>query len=50
MAKRSGALLVEVNPEPTPLTSGVDVFLQGTAGSILPALYECAVSERKDRS
>ena len=50
MAKRSGALLVEINPEPTPLTPDVDVFLQGTAGSILPGLYDCAVSERKDKA
>ena len=49
MARRAGALLVEVNPEPTPLTPDVDVFLQGTAGSIMPAVYACAVRERKEK-
>lgn len=48
MAKRAGALLVEVNPEPTPLTPDVDVFLQGPAGVVMPAVYECALRDRKD--
>jgi NAD-dependent deacetylase len=34
-AKRSGAMLVEINPKPTDLTSYVDVRLQGKAGQIL---------------
>ena len=34
-AKRSGALLVEINPNPTVLTPDVDVMLQGKAGQIL---------------
>jgi NAD-dependent protein deacetylase/lipoamidase len=34
-AKRSGALLVEINPNPTVLTQYVDVKLQGKAGQIL---------------
>lgn len=34
-AKRSGALLVEINPNPTVLTPYVDVKLQGRAGAIL---------------
>jgi NAD-dependent deacetylase len=41
-AKRSGAFLVEVNPEPTPLTEIADEFLQGAAGEVLPALVEAA--------
>jgi NAD-dependent deacetylase len=49
MAKRAGALLVEVNPEPTPLTPDVDVFLQGPAGVVMPAVYECALRDRKDK-
>jgi NAD-dependent deacetylase len=40
MAKRSGAFLVEVNPEPTPLTESADEFLRGLAGEVLPALVE----------
>lgn len=47
VAKRAGAVVVEINPEPTPLTPAVDHFLQGAAGAILPALYERAVIERK---
>jgi NAD-dependent deacetylase len=34
-AKRSGALLVEINPNPTVLTPYVDVKLQEKAGAIL---------------
>lgn len=36
IAKRSGAYLVEVNPEPTELSDLCDVTLQGKAGEILP--------------
>lgn len=39
-AKRAGAFLVEVNPEPTPLTEHSDAFLAGSSGTILPALYQ----------
>jgi NAD-dependent deacetylase len=48
MAKRSGAYLVEVNPEATPLTDYADEFLQGPAGTILPALYEVLHEVRKE--
>ena len=37
-AARSGAVLVEVNPDDTPLTPQVDYALRGKAGAILPAL------------
>jgi NAD-dependent deacetylase len=37
-AKNRGALLVEVNAEPTPLTERVDYALRGKSGEILPAL------------
>ena len=37
-AQAAGALLVEVNPTPTPLTPNADFFLQGTSGKILPGL------------
>jgi NAD-dependent deacetylase len=39
-AKRSGAFIVEINPEPTPLTEYADEFLQGNSGVILPQLLE----------
>ncbi|GAB4484367.1 MAG: NAD-dependent deacylase [Anaerolineales bacterium] len=37
-ARNQGALVVEINAEPTPLTGKVDFFLQGKSGEILPAL------------
>lgn len=37
-ASMSGAFLVEVNPEPTPLSEMCDVVLRGAAGEILPLL------------
>jgi len=41
MAKQNGALIIEVNPEPSSYTSDItDIFLQGRAGEILPALVE----------
>lgn len=41
IAKNSGAVVIEVNPEPTPLTGSVsDHFLRGTAGRVLSALVE----------
>lgn len=39
-AKRSGALVVEVNVEETPITRVADVFLEGPAGRVLPELVE----------
>jgi NAD-dependent deacetylase len=38
LAKQRGAFLVEINPEPTPLTTQTDEFLQGPSGIVLPAL------------
>jgi NAD-dependent deacetylase len=46
-AKMQGAYLVEINPEPTPLTGRADEFLRGTAGDILPAIYTYAEQERR---
>lgn len=37
-ASMSGAFLVEVNPEPTPLSEMCDIVLRGAAGEILPLL------------
>ena len=50
VAKRAGGFLVEVNPEPTPLTSSVDEYLQGPAGTLLPYLVNCARSLRAESS
>ncbi len=41
-ARNSGAIIVEVNLEPTPLTSKAHFFLQGKSGEILPALVRAA--------
>jgi len=37
-AKAAGAHVVEINPEPTPLSELADVFVPGGAMSVLPAL------------
>ncbi len=39
-AKNRGAVVVEINLEPTPLTAKADFFLQGKSGEILPALVQ----------
>jgi NAD-dependent deacetylase len=40
VAREGGAALLEVNPEPTPLTASCALSLRGPAGVILPALLE----------
>jgi NAD-dependent deacetylase len=45
IAKRSGAYLVEINQEPTPLTEIVDEFLAGKSGEILPELVSLLEKE-----
>lgn len=40
LAKQHGALLVEVNPNPTPLTVHADYVLSGPAGEVLPELVQ----------
>ncbi len=37
-AKRSGAKLIECNPERTPLSYEADIFLEGASGQLLPRL------------
>ena len=39
-AKRCGALLIEINPEQTPLTSMTDHYFKGASGEILPELLK----------
>jgi NAD-dependent deacetylase len=38
LARQRGAILVEINPQPTALTLQADYVLQGPAGTVLPAL------------
>ncbi len=47
IAKRSGAFILEINPEPTPLTAQADEFLQGPSGVILPLLAEAMESAQR---
>ena len=42
VARSTGAFVVEVNPEPTPLSPQVDERLAGPAGEIVPALATAA--------
>ena len=46
MAKDEGATVVEINIEPTPLSSQTDAGLWGKAGEILPQVME-AYRERR---
>lgn len=39
-ARNRGAVLVEINLEPTPLTPKTDYFLQGRSGEVLPGLVK----------
>lgn len=48
--RRAGAYLVEVNPEPTPLTPSVDECLTGPAGVVLPPLVDRARALREGTS
>jgi NAD-dependent deacetylase len=47
VARRAGARVIEVNPDPSELTPLADVFLQGPAGDVLPRLVR-AVAELKE--
>ncbi|MEO8132325.1 MAG: Sir2 family NAD-dependent protein deacetylase, partial [Bryobacteraceae bacterium] len=38
LARRSGARVIEINPEETPVSDTVDYALRGTSGEILPRL------------
>jgi NAD-dependent deacetylase len=49
IAKRSGAYLLEINPEPTPLTEQADEFLQGPSGVFLPLLADAMEGIRRAR-
>jgi NAD-dependent deacetylase len=50
IAKDNGAVIIEINPEPTPLTSRIsNLPLLGAAGSIMPRLIK-APSERRRAS
>lgn len=46
LAHQAGACLIEVNPEPTPFSSVMDLHLTAPAGEALPALVEAIERER----
>ena len=51
LAKRSGAYIVEINPEPTPLTPQADEFLRGPSGRFLPLIADAfEAAHRTSRS
>jgi NAD-dependent deacetylase len=39
VAKRSGAVMIEVNPEETPLSPACDLILRGPAAELLPGFF-----------
>ncbi len=46
-AKNSGAIIIEINKDPTPLTPLADYSFLGKAGEILPALFEIVWSKKQ---
>jgi NAD-dependent deacetylase len=40
LAKRAGAMVIEINPDETPISASVDHSIRGFAGEILPQLFE----------
>ena len=45
-AMQHGAYVIEINVQPTPLTSQVHVSLRGKAGEILPEIWRCIQKEK----
>ena len=50
VARAAGATVIEVNVEPSELTPGVDFFLQGTAGEVVPELVAGIEARRAEGS
>ncbi|HEX8917307.1 MAG TPA: NAD-dependent deacylase [Chloroflexota bacterium] len=50
IAARTGACVVQVNPEPTELDPVAGFNLRGTAGEVLPALYAAAWPEAPEKA
>lgn len=49
VASQAGATVIEVNPSPSEITPLADIFLQGPAGEVLPALVEALRALRARR-
>lgn len=43
--QRAGATLIDINPERTPISEAADLHLVGSAGTLLPALWQLAHPE-----
>lgn len=48
VANQAGASVIDVNPEPGPISSIADIFLQGKSGEVLPALARAVREHRAD--
>ena len=48
VARQAGAAVIDVNPEPGPITTIADIFLQGRSGELLPALARAVREQRSD--
>ncbi|UCH84058.1 MAG: NAD-dependent protein deacylase, partial [Candidatus Latescibacterota bacterium] len=48
VAKRAGAQIIEINPEPTPITFDADVSVRGPSGGVLPQLLEKFLEKRAE--
>jgi NAD-dependent deacetylase len=48
VAKRSGARVIEVNPDASEHTALADDFLQGRAGEVLPRLVRAVLDAKRD--
>ena len=40
LAKRAGAIVIDINPECTPISTLADIFLQGAGGVVLPQVVD----------
>ncbi|HEV2129649.1 MAG TPA: NAD-dependent deacylase [Longimicrobiaceae bacterium] len=47
-ARRAGATVIEVGPQPSEITRAANVYLQGAAGRVLPALVEAVRGRRAE--
>ena len=43
LAKRAGAVVIDVNPQCNPISEIADIFLQGAGGVILPQVMESVI-------
>ena len=44
-AKQAGATVIDINPDPTPISRIADLFLRGASGVVLPKVLAALASE-----